>query len=607
MSERSRGMSERSRGRRPAFHRQVFRHLREVSEELPGGEAVGRGAEAMGRQVEQGLGAITERVGGPARVRVVVLLAAVLALSSADTGAVAAVAPRLEATLGIGNVQVGLLVTVSALAAGVGMLPIGWVTDRANRTRMITGAIMLWGVAEILSSFSPDYWFLLIVRVALGGLTAVTGPTIASLTGDLFPAEERSEIYGYILTGELLGAGFGLLATGLVSAWTTWRIGISVLCLPSFVLAWQFHRRLPEPARGGQSRLERGAEEIIAADDVAIATTGGTTGQQAAAPPDATPDAPAPEQTEVVRQVRKRHVNPHEGIVLDRNPLELDWRDAFRYVVEVRSNLTLIMGSALGYFFFGGVETFALIYLEGHYGIGQGFATLVALAVGVAAIAGAIAGGRGADVLLHRGRLDSRFLVPAAAFALAVVVFAPAVISTALVIAIPLFLVTGFCIGAPNPGLDAARLDVMPSRMWGRGEAVRSFLRALLQAFAPLVFGVVSSVFGGRAAGFGTPGLGSHHHGVDAAGLEQAFLIMLGALVAAAAVVWVGRRWYPVDVAAAAETERRFPASPEADPPRSRSDSPMSHGQSEAGAGVPVESPARGGPGPDGRPRDPAS
>jgi len=551
----------------------MFRYLRDVGGDLPGGGAVERGAEAVSRQVGAGIEAITDRVGGPARVRAVALLAAVLALSAADTGAIAAVAPKLESTLQIGNVQIGLLVTVASLAAATGMLPIGWITDRANRMRMVMVAVLFWGAAEILSAFSPDYIFLLVVRVALGALTAVTGPTIASLTGDLFPADERSEMYGYILTGELVGAGFGLLAAGLVSSWTTWRIGLAVLSLPSFVVAWQLRKRLPEPARGGQSRLHRGADEIVAAEDVRTAapptaTRKSTLATSAATSSTSTARPQRPEElTAVVREVLRRRVNPRRGILLDRDPLRLDWWESFRYVVEVRSNLTLIIGSALGYFFFGGVETFALIYLEGHYGIGQGPATLIALGVGAAAIAGAIVGGRGTDILLHRGYLDSRFLVPAAAFLVAILVFAPAVISSALVIAIPLFLVTGFCIGAPNPGLDAARLDVMPSRMWGRGEAVRSFLRSLLQAFAPLVFALVSTVFGGKAAGFGVSGLGTRQHAsVHAAGLEPTFLVMLAALLAASVVVWVGRASYPVDVAAATETERRFPAvsSPDA-------------------------------------------
>ncbi len=593
----------------PAFHRQVFAHLLDVGRELPGSVVVERGVERGAVVIQSGVDALTTRVGGPARVRVVALLASVLALSAADTGAIAAVAPRMETALHIGNVQIGLLVTVSALAAATGMLPVGWMTDRANRIRMVTAAVALWGAAEVASAFSPDYVFLLVVRLALGALTAVTGPTLASLTGDLFPARERAEIYGYILTGEIVGAGLGLLVAGLVSSTFTWRPALAVLSLPSFYLAWELHRRLPEPARGGQSRLERGATEIVGEDDVeevveddveevveaavademadvgkdrpgqvgpgsasareasTRAEPGGTRSFAAEVAAAAASAAAAPagvgpggEPTTTLR-VRRQPDRQDEGIVLDRDPLELGWWEAFRYVVAVRSNFALIVGSALGYFFFGGIETFALIFLEGHYAIGQGVATLVALSVGGAAIVGAVVGGRGTDILLQRGRLDARFLVPSIAFVGVIVVFAPGAVSRSLIITIPLFLLAGFCIGAPNPGLDAARLDVMPSRMWGRGEAVRSFLRSILQAFAPLVFGVLSSVFGGKEVGFGVAGHGAHvtDAAAHAVGLEQTFLIMLVALAAAAVIVWRGRRHYPIDVEAALETEERFP------------------------------------------------
>ncbi len=565
---------------RTPFHRQLFERLRAVGEGVADGEAiepvahlVERGAEVVERQVERGVEAVVETVGGRARTRVVVLLAAVLALSSADTGAISAIAPKLETSLHIGNVDIGLLVTVSGLTAAAGMLPAGWVTDRWNRTRLVTVAVAIWGAAEIVSALSPDYAFLLVVRLALGALTAVTGPTLASLTGDLFPARERSQIYGYILTGELLGAGFGLLVAGLVSAWATWRVALAVLAVPSFVLSWELHKRLPEPARGGQSRLERGAEEIVAAEDLEPAEPAAGTAAAAGGAPTAAmgPDSgqvggaaaetppPRPDESPVLREVRRRRVDAREGVILDRDPLQLGWWESFRYVVAVPSNVTLIVASALGYFFFGGVETFALIYIEGHYHVGQGAATLVALGVGAAAVGGAVLGGRVTDLELRHGHIEARLAIPAAAFILAAIVFLPGVLSSSLVVAVPFFLVAGFCIAAPNPGLDAARLDIMPSRMWGRAEAVRSFLRSILQSFAPLIFGLVSTVFGGRSAGFGASGSGVHGHG-QAAGLQPTFVIMLGALLAAAFIIWRGRKHYSVDVAAADATERRFPA-----------------------------------------------
>lgn len=547
--------------REPLLERLRFAHLLELAEGLPGVEVVRHGAEAVGAGADHGIEALAERVGGPARFRVVVLLAAVLGLSGADTGSISAIAPQLERSLAIGNVQLGLLVTVSGLTAAAAMLPIGWATDRSPRVRLVTGAAVLWAVAELLSAAAPDYTFLLVVRVALGGLTAVTGPTLASLTGDLFPARERARIYGYILTGELLGAGAGLLVAGLFSSWFSWRVALGVLALPSALLAWQLHRRLPEPARGGQSRLPRGAVEIVGADDV-----------DPAAP--AASDAPGRDGTAVVDEVRRRGIDPRQGTVPRRDPRTLGGWDSLRYVLAVRSNVMLIVSSALGYFFFGGVETFALVYLEGHYGVSQSEATLMALVVGAAAVVGAVAGGRLTDRLLHHHRVDARLAVPAVAFAVAVGVFVPAVLVTSALVALPLFMVAGMAIAVPNPGLDAARLDVMPSRMWGRAEAVRSLLRSVLQSLAPLVFGVVSIGFGGHDRGFAVNGGGTHVSGghsqavaaSQATGLEQTILIMLVALLAAAVVVWRGRRRYPVDVAAAAETEARFPPCGPADP-----------------------------------------
>jgi hypothetical protein len=43
----------------------------------------------------------------------------------------------------------------------------------------------------------------------------------------------------------------------------------------------------------------------------------------------------------------------------------------------------------------------------------------------------------------------------------------------------------GFLLAAANPPLDAARLDVMPPRLWGRAEGTRSVVRTGLEALAP--------------------------------------------------------------------------------------------------------------------------
>jgi hypothetical protein len=58
--------------------------------------------------------------------------------------------------------------------------------------------------------------------------------------------------------------------------------------------------------------------------------------------------------------------------------------------------------------------------------------------------------------------------------------------------ALPYVTVAAAGLSAQNPPIDAARLDIMPSRLWGRAEGARTFLRTLAQALAPLPFGFSS-------------------------------------------------------------------------------------------------------------------
>jgi len=125
-------------------------------------------------------------------------------------------------------------------------------------------------------------------------------------------------------------------------------------------------------------------------------------------------------------------------------------------------------------------------------------------------------------------------------------------------------------IGGANPPLDAARLDLMHSRLWGRAEAVRTFLRSALEAIAPLLFGYVSTLFGAH-----TGGLGSHRRRrTRGSGLDATFLIMLLPLtVAGLLLVLRARSTYPRDVATAAERNTRStPTDPRCRPRRGQSD-----------------------------------
>ena len=462
---------------------------------------------SVGRSAKRGL---TKALGGAERTRVIVILAAVLGLSSADASTVGASARQLRHALDIGNTQIGLLVTVTSLVAAAASLPFGVLADRVRRTWVLAATIVLWGGAMIWSATVSDFGSLLLARVFLGGVTAAAGPLVASLVGDYFPAYERGRIYGYILAGELVGAGIGFAVTGDVAT-LSWRAAFVVLALPAFVLAWLVFR-LDEPARGGRDALIHPEADLEAA-------------------------APAGDhETDAQRISRERGLEPDPELVLRTDARRLNLLEAARYILRIRTNIVLILASACGYYFLAGVQTFGVEFVTKQYGIAQALGTLVLLVVGGGAVAGVLLGGAAGDFLLRRGYLNGRVIVAAISATLAVVLFVPAIFTRSAVTALPYITFAALALSAQNPPLDAARLDIMVPLLWGRAEGVRTLLRTGAQALAPLVFGFVADyVFGGGRSG-----------------LQWTFAVMLLPLAGSAFFLYRGLATYPRDVATAA-------------------------------------------------------
>jgi predicted MFS family arabinose efflux permease len=434
----------------------------------------------------------------------------VLGLSAADVSTVGASATELRHGLHIGNTDIGLLVATTSLVGAIASLPFGVLADRVRRTSTLAIAILLWALAMLWSAAASNFHELLLARVFLGAVTAAAGPLIASLVGDYFGGWERGRIYSYILTGELLGAGFGFAVTGDIAA-ASWRAAFVILAVPALALA-VFVARLPEPRRGGQGVLHHEGEEP---------------------PPEA---EEGPRDTDAQRLARASRVEPDPGLVLHEDARRMNIVAATRYVLSVKTNLVLIAASALGYYFLAGVQTFGSEFAKQQYGISQALANLLLLVIGIGAVGGVLAGGALGDRLLRRGVLSGRLYVAIGSAALTPVLFAPALFIRSAGSALPYLLGAVFLLSAQNPPLDAARLDIMPPLLWGRAESVRTFLRSLAQALAPLLFGAASDhVFGGGRSG-----------------LQWTFVVMLVPLAASAYLLFVGRRTYPRDVATAA-------------------------------------------------------
>ncbi|MDA8045777.1 MAG: MFS transporter [Actinomycetota bacterium] len=501
---------------------------------------------AARRAASYGKRRLTVRLGGPDRTRVIVVLAAVLAMASADTATVGASATSLRADLHISNTDVGLLVAVTSLVGAIGAVPYGMLADRVNRTRTLTMSVIFWGVAMVGSATAGSFSELLLWRMALGLVTAAAGPPVASLVGDYFPSTERGVVYSYILSGELLGAGVGFTVTGDISA-LSWRAAFIILGLATFPLGWVL-ARLPEPDRGGANPIV-----AVAPDDPAAFSGAGPP-----SPPPRSPSSPPPpppprrsepagtQTTDAQRLAAEAGILPDEDILRLARTRRMGLVASSRFVLSVRTNVALILSSAFGYYFLAGVQTFGVEFVRGRYHVGVALANLLMIAIGSGAVIGVVAAGPVSDALLHKGHIKARVQVPGVAAALTVVLFIPALLTRSMLTALPYVILAAMALSAQNPPIDAARLDIMPFRFWGRAEGVRTLLRTLAQSLAPLLFGSLS----------------------DLIGLRDTFMIMLAPLAASAWFLFRATRTYPTDVATAVAASELFTPDPDPRPRR---------------------------------------
>ena len=457
---------------------------------------------------------LTRLLGGEERARVIVLLACVLGLAGADAATVGASATALRQGLHITNTDIGLLVTVTSLVGAIATLPFGVLADRVRRTTTLGIAVFLWAAAMLWSAAVPNFHQLLLARLALGAVVAAAGPLAASLIGDWFAASERGRIYGFVLAGEFLGSGFGFAVTGDISA-LSWRAAFVILAIPALVLGWLV-LRLKEPARGGRGVLAQTGETAVE--------------------PLLELDEGEPRETDAQRLARTRGVLPHPELIDGRDFQKASLVRAAKYVLRVRTNLLLIAATACGYYFLAGVQTFGAEFARDQFGIDQGLANLLLLAVGGGAIVGVIFGGNLGDWLLARGYLTGRISTAVVGAAGTTLLFLPALVTRSAFTALPYLVAAVAFLTLQNPTIAASQLDIMPPSLWGRAEALRTMLRSIAMALAPLLFGAVSDhIFGGGRTG-----------------LQWTFILMLLPLGASAWLLFKARRTYAQDVATAA-------------------------------------------------------
>ena len=339
--------------------------------------------------------------------------------------------PAIERDLHISDTQMSYLIGLSfSLFSTVLGLPIAWWADRANRRNVMAIGVALWSLMTMACGLASTYSRLLLSRIGVGVGEATLNAPAVSLIADLFPPER----VGIAMSVWSLGVFFGSGLAYFIGGWIVGLVATSpVVTLPVIgaVRPWQF------------------VFVLVGAPGLLVALLMCTVRD------------PRP-----VR--RTTHAAERAGLI--------------PYVAaNLRTFATLAVGFALSAAVNFGIAAWLATFLVRTYGwtparagVVQGILTMT---VGVG---GTLAGGRVADLLVRRGRLDAPLrvgIIGAAGMLVSASLF-PLMPTAGLAVA--WLVIVNFFAALPWGPASAAAAQIVPAPIRTQGAALYFFVLNLV-------------------------------------------------------------------------------------------------------------------------------
>ncbi|WP_342376000.1 MFS transporter [Myxococcus stipitatus] len=187
--------------------------------------------------------AVGEQVGGLSRA-VTFLLAVACGLAVANVYYAQPLLDAMAAELGLREATVGVVVTVTQVGYGLGLLLVVPLGDLVERRRLVTLQMSLSVVALGVVALAPTVAVLLTGMAAVG-LFAVVTQVLVAFSATLATPAERGRVVGTVTSGVVLGILSARTVAGFVSDFAGWRAVYGVSAVATLAVAVTLFRVLP--------------------------------------------------------------------------------------------------------------------------------------------------------------------------------------------------------------------------------------------------------------------------------------------------------------------------------------------------------------------------
>ncbi len=128
----------------------------------------------------------------PYRVRVLLLLFALVLVMYLDRLAIAVAGPRIQREMGMGPSQWGLVIGAFTFAYALFEIPSGIMADRLGPRKVLTRIVLWWSAFTVLTGVASSFGMLLLIRFFFGAGEAGAFPNCTSVVSRWIPRQERA-------------------------------------------------------------------------------------------------------------------------------------------------------------------------------------------------------------------------------------------------------------------------------------------------------------------------------------------------------------------------------------------------------------------------------
>lgn len=188
------------------------------------------------------------------------VLFAINALNFFDRQVFGAVAEPVRKEWGLSDSAIGLIGTAFTLVYAAVGLPLGRLTDKTARKKVLAAGVFVWSLLTAASGLAMSYWQMFVMRLGVGVGEATCAPAATSLIGDLYPASKRARALSIFMLGLPVGIALSYAISGSVAQAYGWRASFYVAGIPGLIctLCVLF---IYEPKRGAAELHDIGARK----------------------------------------------------------------------------------------------------------------------------------------------------------------------------------------------------------------------------------------------------------------------------------------------------------------------------------------------------------